>query len=236
MRDPGYRHMSGKWGLVLLSVFLVLGLLLFFYGAELWALIVRLFNFLSDRDKTSAFIEGFGPAAPLVFMLVQVLQVMLAPLPGEATGFIGGYLFGVTKGFLLSSIALSLGSIINFGIGRFFGRRYVRKVIPPKYLTRFDKVARPEGALIVFMLFLFPGFPKDYLCLFLGLSSLPFKIFVLMATIGRIPGTFFLSLQGAMLFEQNYLVLVLATVFFSGIVLLGYFFRKSLYAWIEKQT
>lgn len=236
MRDPDNRPLSGKWGLVLLSVLFVLGLLLFFYGAELRVLVVRFFNFLSDREKTSAFIEGFGPAAPLVFMLVQVLQVLLAPVPGEATGFIGGYLFGVTKGFLLSSIALSMGSIINFGVGRFFGRCYVRKVIPAKYLARFDKVARPEGALIVFVLFLFPGFPKDYLCLFLGLSSLPFKIFVLMATIGRMPGTFFLSLQGAMLFEQNYLVLVLATVFFSGIVLVGYYYRKSLYAWIEKQT
>lgn len=236
MRDPGYRRLSGKWGLVLLSVLLVLGLLLFFYGAELWALIVRFFNFLSDREKTSAFIEGFGPAAPLVFMLVQIFQVILAPVPGEATGFIGGYLFGVTKGFLLSSIALGMGSIINFGVGRFLGRRYVRKVIPSKYLVRFDTVARPEGALIVFVLFLFPGFPKDYLCLFLGLSSLPFKIFVLMATIGRMPGTFFLSLQGAMLFEQNYLVLILATVFFSGIVLFGYYYRKSLYTWIEKQT
>ena len=48
MRDPGYRRLSGKWGLVLLSVLLVLGLLLFFYGAELWALIVRFFNFLSE--------------------------------------------------------------------------------------------------------------------------------------------------------------------------------------------
>ena len=236
MRDLANRRLSGRWGLVLLSVLFVLGLLLFFYGAELWALIVRLFNFLSDREKTSAFIEGFGHAAPLVFMLVQVLQVMLAPVPGEATGFIGGYLFGVTKGFLLSSIALSMGSIINFGVGRFFGRRYVRKVIPSKYLARFDNVARPEGALIVFVLFLFPGFPKDYLCLFLGLSSLPLKIFILTATIGRIPGTFFLSLQGAMLFEQNYLVLILATVFFSGIVLIGYYYRKSLYTWIEKQT
>ena len=236
MRDLANRRLSGRWGLVLLSVLFVLGLLLFFYGAELWALIVRLFNFLSDREKTSVFIEGFGPAAPLVFMLVQVFQVMLAPVPGEATGFIGGYLFGITKGFLLSSIALGMGSIINFGVGRFLGRRYVRKVIPSKYLARFDKVARPQGVLIVFVLFLFPGFPKDYLCLFLGLSSLPLKIFILTATIGRIPGTFFLSLQGAMLFEQNYLVLVLATVFFSGIVLLGYYYRKSLYAWIEKQT
>ena len=236
MKDPGFRRLAGRWGLVLLGVLLVLGLLLFIYGGDLWSLIVRFFDFLSDREKTSAYIEGFGPAAPLVFMLVQVLQVLLAPIPGEATGFVGGYLFGVTKGFLFSSIALSIGSIINFGVGRFLGRRYVRKVIPPKYLARFDTVARREGALIIFMLFVFPGFPKDYLCLFLGLSSLPFKIFFLMTTIGRMPGTFILSLQGAMLFEQNYMILALATATCSGIVLLGYRYRDSLYAWIEKQT
>ena len=235
MKDPGFRRLAGRWGLVLLGVLLILSLLIFYYGGDLWSLIVRLFSFLSDREKTSAYIEGFGPAAPLVFILVQVLQVLLAPIPGEATGFVGGYLFGVTKGFLFSSIALSIGSIINFGVGRFLGRRYVRKVIPSKYLARFDTVARREGALIVFMLFVFPGFPKDYLCLFLGLSSLPFKIFFLMATIGRMPGTFILSLQGVMLFEQNYLILALATTICSGIVLLGYRYRESFYVWIEKQ-
>jgi len=235
MKDPGYRRLAGRWGLVLLGILFVLGLILFFYGGELGSLIVRFFNFLSDREKTSVYIEGFGSAAPLVFMLVQVLQVILAPVPGEATGFVGGYLFGVAKGFLFSSIALSIGSMVNFGVGRFLGRRYVRKAVPAKYLTRFDTVARREGALIIFMLFILPGFPKDYLCLFLGLSSLPFKIFFLMATMGRMPGTFILSLQGAMLFEQNYMVLGLATAICSGIVLLGYRYRESLYAWIEKQ-
>lgn len=235
MKGQGFHRLTGRWGLVLMGIFLVLSLILYFYGEGLWSLVVRFFYFLSDRDKISAYIEGFGSAAPWVFMLVQFLQVLLAPVPGEATGFIGGYLFGVTKGFIFSSIALSIGSIINFGVGRFLGQRYVRKVIPTKYLTRFDMVAKREGALIVFMLFVFPGFPKDYLCLFLGLSALPFKIFLIMATFGRMPGTFILSLQGTMLFQQNYLILAVATAICSGIVLLGYRYRESFYAWIEKQ-
>jgi len=235
MKGQGFHRLTGRWGLVLLGIFLVLSLILYFYGEGLWSLVVRFFYFLSDREKISAYIEGFGSAAPWVFMLVQVLQVLLAPVPGEATGFIGGYLFGVTKGFLFSSIALSIGSVINFGVGRFLGKRYVRKVIPTKYLARFDMVAKREGALIVFMFFVFPGFPKDYLCLFLGLSALPFKIFLIMTTFGRMPGTFILSLQGAMLFQQNYLILAFATAICSGIVLLGYRYRESFYAWIEKQ-
>jgi len=236
MNDSQWHRMAGKLGLILAAVFVVLGLLLFIYGPDVWALMARFFHFLADKEKTSAYIEGFGPGAPAIFMLIQVLQVMFAPVPGEATGFIGGYLFGIINGFLYSSIALSAGSLINFGVGRFLGRRYVRRLIPARHLQHFDSMIRREGALIVFILFVIPGFPKDYLCLFLGLSSLPVKIFFFMATIGRMPGTFILSLQGAMVFEQNFLLLALAAGGCCVIVLLGYRYRDALYAWIEKQN
>ncbi len=236
MINQKWRRTAGKLGLVLLAVLLILGLLLILFGPQLWTLLIRFFQFLSDREKTSAYIEGFGPAAPLIFMLIQVMQVMFAPVPGEATGFIGGYLFGVVKGFFYSSIALSLGSLINFGVGRFLGQRYVRKLIPARYLKRFDSMIKREGALVVFILFILPGFPKDYLCLFLGLSALPFKIFFFMATFGRMPGTFILSMQGDMFFEQNYLLLALATGGCSIIVLLGYQYRENLYDWIENHN
>jgi len=235
MKNVDGHRPAVKYGLILLSVSAVGGLL-YVYGPELWSLIGDAFHFLSDREKTSAYIEGFGPGAPLIFMLIQVLQVMFAPVPGEATGFIGGYLFGVVRGFLFSSIALSVGSLINFGVGRFLGRHYVRKLIPTRYLARFDAKIKREGALIVMMLFVLPGFPKDYLCLFLGLSALPVKIFFCMATVGRMPGTFILSLQGAMAFEQNYLLLAVATGVCSILVLLGYRYRESIYGWIERQN
>lgn len=235
-QNPWYRFLNGKFGLVLVGALIVLGLMIFFFGQELWAWALKLYHFLADRDKISAYVEGFGSTAPLVFIVVQILQVLFAPIPGEATGFVGGYLFGITRGFLFSSLALSIGSMINFGIGRFFGKRYVRKLIPAKYLTRFDTIVKREGALVIFMLFVFPGFPKDYLCLFLGLSALPFKVFFLMATIGRMPGTFLLSLQGGMAFEQNYLMLGLATGICTLIILLGYRYRQAFYEWMERQN
>ncbi len=236
MRNQQWHRTAGKLGLLLLAVLLLLLLVLIFWGPDLWALLVRFFQFLVDKDKISAYIEGFGPAAPLIFMSIQVLQVMFAPVPGEATGFIGGYLFGVANGFIYSSVALSLGSLINFGVGRFLGQHYVRKLIPARHLKRFDKMIKRQGALVVLVLFILPGFPKDYLCLFLGLSALPIKIFFIMATFGRMPGTFILSIQGAMFYEQNYLLLALATGGCSIIVLLGYRYRNKLYEWIEKQN
>jgi len=79
MKAQGFRYLTGRWGLALLGILLVIGLLLLFFGGDLWSLVVRFFSFLSDREKTSSYIQGFGPAAPLVFMLIQILQVLLAP-------------------------------------------------------------------------------------------------------------------------------------------------------------
>ncbi len=59
------------------------------YGA-----IAKLAAALSDRHSISAFINSFGTLAPVVFIVIQILQVLFAPIPGEATGFIGGFLFG----------------------------------------------------------------------------------------------------------------------------------------------
>ena len=115
-------------------------------GAEqVWAVV-------SDREETARFLTAFGDGAPAAFMLFQVLQVIFAPVPGEATGFIGGYLFGVARGFIYSSLALTVGSMINFYIGRFFGQRYIRKLIPEKHLARFDRVVSRKGVLLIFIL------------------------------------------------------------------------------------
>ena len=69
-----------------------------------------------------------------------------------------------------------------------------------------------QGALVAFILFLLPGFPKDYLCFVLGLSRMPFKLFLLICTVGRIPGTLLLTLQGAKVYKGDY---------YSTLVILG---------------
>ena len=219
--------------LVGLIIGLVL-LLVIVFRDSLWAHITYFYHFLADRDRIRDFITSFGWGAPLVFMGIQILQVIFAPVPGEATGFIGGYLFGVLKGFLYSSVALAVGSWINFSIGRFLGIRFVRKMVPPAKFERFDSMLKRQGIIVLFLLFVFPGFPKDYLCLFLGLSTLPLKVFILLAAVGRMPGTFMLSLQGAYLYEENYLFLGIAVgvcALLAGVV---YRYRERLYQWAEK--
>ncbi|MBC2711249.1 MAG: TVP38/TMEM64 family protein [Desulfosarcina sp.] len=192
------------------------------------------YRWISNREQVEQFVAAFGSGAPLAFMVLQVLQVVLAPVPGEATGFIGGYLFGTVKGFVYSSLALAGGSWVNFAIGRYLGKRFVRRWIPAGKLMRFDHLLKRQGVIVLIILFVFPGFPKDYLCLFLGITAIPLKAFLLIASIGRMPGTLMLSFQGEFLFQKNYTVF--AVVF--GVTVLAAFlsirYREPIYRWTEK--
>jgi uncharacterized membrane protein YdjX (TVP38/TMEM64 family) len=195
----------------------------------LQAEILRWFGLVSDRQWIRAAVESYGQAAPLVFIGIQVAQVIAAPIPGEATGFIGGYIFGTLAGFVYSSIGLTIGSLINFGIGRFLGERFVRRLIPRAKFRRLDRLVNRQGILFILLMFITPGFPKDYLSLVMGLSTLPLKIFALLASVGRMPGTLLLSLQGASLYEKNYVLLGLVAAACMVLVLAAYRFRERLY-------
>ncbi len=220
--------------LLIVLIACVILILVVLFRESIWDKLSYFYHLLSDRDRIRDFITSFGIGAPLVFMGIQVLQVIFAPVPGEATGFIGGYLFGVLKGFIYSSMALAVGSWINFSIGRFLGVRWVRQMIPTAKFEKFDSMLKRQGIVVLFLLFVFPGFPKDYLCLFLGLSTLPLKVFILLATVGRMPGTFLLSLQGKYLFEKNYVVLGIVAAVCAILAFVIYRYRENLYLWIER--
>lgn len=201
----------------------------------LWEKIARWYTLVTGPEQVEVFLRAWGPiGAPMAFIGVQILQVMLAPIPGEASGFAGGYLFGTLHGFVYSTIGLTTGSAINFTIGRILARRYVAKWIPDNYLRRFDALSRRQGAILFFLFFVLPGFPKDYLCIFLGLTSLSVKVFILIAGIGRMPGTLMLSLQGAQVFQKDYNTLALLIGITLAFVIPTYIWRERIYEWIDR--
>lgn len=213
---------------------LVLLLLILYFHNDIATGLMTSYRWITNREQIEQFVAGFGQGAPIAFMAIQIFQVVLAPVPGEATGFIGGYLFGWINGFIYSSIALAIGSWINFGIGRFFGGRYVRRWIPAQQLARFDQLMKRQGIIVLIILFIFPGFPKDYLCLFMGISAIPAKVFLLIASIGRMPGTLMLSLQGEFFFQKNYLSFTIAFTVTLLLVIVSVRYRERIYRWMER--
>jgi uncharacterized membrane protein YdjX (TVP38/TMEM64 family) len=205
-----------------------------FWGETIWVFCRHGLEVLTDQQRITIFIKSFGMLAPAVFVSFQVLQVIFAPFPGEVSGFVGGYLFGAFKGFIWSTIGLTMGSWINFLIGRFFGRPFIIRHIPGIQRRRFESLLNGECYWLLFILFIFPGFPKDYLCLFLGLSTIPIKVFLLLSTVGRMPGTLLLSLQGACLLEGRYTAFLILAALCLVLTGLAYRYRNVIFQWIEK--
>jgi len=194
-----------NWKWILGYALVVLGLcLLLYYYKEAYLGFRDLVRFFSSRTRVSAFVGSFGPFAPLAFMGIQFLQVLFAPIPGELTGFIGGYLFGTGAGFIYSTIGLTLGSWVAFLIARRFGFSFVRRFVGKETMEKFDYLMEHQGAFFSFFFFIIPGLPKDYFCYLLGLSPMHVLTFLVVSTIGRIPGTLLLSMQGEAVRSEDY--------------------------------
>ena len=126
--------------------------------------------------------------APVIFMLLQALQVIISPIPGEATGILGGYLFGQWLGLLYSTIGLTVGSVVAFWIGRWLGAHYVKNLVSAETWDRLGFIVEAEGAVLCFIIYLIPGLPKDIVCYLFGISPMPLWVFALVSGLGRIPG------------------------------------------------
>ena len=224
-----------RWWLAAIMAVAGLGILLgWSWRVPLMHLAGTAYELMVDSQRMARWVADQGAAAPAVFIGLQIAQVVLAPVPGEATGFVGGILFGTGAGFVYSTIGLTLGSWINLVLGRVLGRAFVRRVVAEHHLARFDALMRGQGLWAALALFVLPGFPKDYLCFFLGLSRLPLRVLLPVAAVGRLTGTFLLSLQGASLAGGNFATFGVVTLVCGLGLYLAYRYREKWPRWMAR--
>jgi uncharacterized membrane protein YdjX (TVP38/TMEM64 family) len=201
--------------IALVCLAVLIALIFYIYHEGLWRQTLHWYRYFFEFKRLRSFIVSFGPFSTVVFIILQALQVVIAPVPGEITGFVGGLLFGKVAGTFYSTIGLMLGSLLAFGIARRFGAAFVHKIVKREYIDRFDYFVTHRGLYVAFILFLIPGFPKDSLCYLLGLTRLRLLDFILMNLFGRFPGTLMLGLQGDAVRNKHYVafwVLLLCSI------------------------
>ena len=198
--------------------------------APAYRFMVRLYL---DKHYLKQTLREWGILAPLFFIVLQALQVVLSPIPGEATGFLGGYLFGEALGLVYSTIGLTLGSVAAFALGRWLGVHYVRNFVKKETWDKLGFIVEAEGAILCFMIFLIPGLPKDMVCYLFGISPMPLWVFALVSGLGRIPGTWVLSAQGAHTATGNYVYVIVITSIVVAVALPLYYYRHRIMAWFQ---
>lgn len=211
------------------------GALLFTYQHDglLYEILFHLKNSMARGEELRAAVLAHGFLAPLLFIGIQILQVILAPIPGEASGALGGYLFGGWLGSLYSTVGLTVGSWIAFAIGRLLSDLVRARLEKTRLYHKFNHLVARSDFVIPFILFLFPGFPKDSLSYMLGMSHMPLPVFLFIAAVGRIPGTILLSFQGAQVQEGNYFRLALLLLLAVAVSAPCYIFRKKVLQYLS---
>jgi len=223
-----------KWVLFLCILIGVVFFIIHQYNSQLWIQLTKLYNLYQDQQEFKKTISSFGAYAPLAYIILQVLQVVIAPIPGGAIEFLGGVLFGVKAGFIYSMIGLTLGSWLAFSLARIFEKIAVEKFVSEQTRKKFDYLVEHQGVILSFILFLIPGFPKDALCYILGLTPMHLGIFLIISTIGRIPGTLIACLQGGKAFDHQYYTFgVLLGVSFL-VILVFYIYHDEIHHLVKK--
>lgn len=190
-------------------------------------------RFYTGRRRLARFLASLDPYSSAAFILFQALQVVISPIPGELTGVVGGYVYGIAFGFLFSTVGLTLGSWVAFELASIFGRPLAERFVPEKILEKFHFLTTNAGIIVSFFLFLIPGFPKDYLCYVLGLTGMKLSNFLIVSTVGRMPGTFLLTMQGASISSQDYYTAIFVAAVSGVVVLIAYLYRADLHQWVK---
>jgi uncharacterized membrane protein YdjX (TVP38/TMEM64 family) len=81
--------------------------------------------------------------------------------------------------------------------------------------------------------YLIPGLPKDIVCYLFGISPMPLWVFAIVSGLGRMPGTWILSAQGARTEAGAYIEAVAVTAVAIAIALPLYYYRYRIVAWVR---
>jgi uncharacterized membrane protein YdjX (TVP38/TMEM64 family) len=209
--------------------------LLLLTGLSIYLLIhFDIYLLFEDRNKLVNFITSY-PYDELIFILLQIIQVVAAPIPGELTGLIGGYLYGPFWGTVYSTIGLTIGSWLAFLLARFFGMPLIEKVVKRETIEKFDHFMEHQGILVSFLLFLIPGFPKDYLCYIMGVSSIPTWTFIIVVTAGRLFGTIMLSITGNVARNEQYVLLAVIVGVGIAIFIAAYYYHDKMLEMLKRK-
>lgn len=165
----------------------------------------------------------------LIFILMQILQIVIFIIPGDIINATGGFLFNLIYGSILSFIGVVIGSITVFYISRFLGYGFINKFVKKDKLDKIVSFFESNTGFISLFIFCnLPFVPKDVLMYGAGLTPLkPFKTLSIYC-LSRIPGIIIWNSMGANLYDQSILGIVITLLALLAFLLLIILIKKKI--------
>lgn len=158
---------------------------------------MNLLGWFGNREAVVASIQDLGIWGPFVLIILLVLQVFLAFIPGQALMIACGYIYGFGAGFLISWFGLFAGGQAAFFLARYYGRPFAERWISADVLSKWDKAANGQGIGFYALSLILPIFPNDAMCYVAGLGKIQSRRFSIANSLGRGLACLFTSAAGA---------------------------------------
>jgi uncharacterized membrane protein YdjX (TVP38/TMEM64 family) len=181
-------------------------------------------------------ILSFGASGPLVLIAFCAIQVIFPFIPGFMAVVASGMAYGTLLGTIFSTVGIVLGSIIAFWLSKRFGRPLVLKYVSHQDIEKLDNAVNRYGATSLLVIQMFPLLPTDAVCFAAGLTTLRFRVFLIITTLTSLLKNYLLAKMGNSLFLGSFDFTTLSLFVFAFIFLLIYTYRKEAGAWIDKQA
>ena len=208
-----------KKKIVALVSFAVVLLLMLFLT---YFIIVKFFSQAKNGEEFRDFIQGYGVWGVFIAIGLQILQVFVALIPGEAVEIGMGYAFGWFGGTLLCLVGVAIGSSMIFLLTKKFGLKMVElfvssdKINEMKFINTEEKMKR-----LTFLLFFIPGTPKDLITYFVGLTRMKLGEFLAITMFARIPSVVSSTVGGNFIGDEKYVEAVVLFVITAIVSLVG---------------
>lgn len=188
----------------------------------------------SSQERINTFLAKYETYSILVYIGLQILQVTIAFIPGQALQFAGGYAFGTMLCFLLSLIGIAIGSILSFSLARVLGRDAMHLLFGEQKISHYIHLLNSRKAVpVLLVLYLIPGVPKDLIAFAAGVSEFRLQSFLLLSLTGRAPALLGMTAIGQMFRSGDYTGILILSVVSVLLFLASLFYRKKIFHWID---
>lgn len=170
-----------------------------------------------------------GVGGVFILEALQLLQIIVVLIPGEVVQIAAGMMYGPWLGALLIAIGCVLSTAFIYAVVHKLGAPFVRDMVPMDYLAKFQKFERSgKLSIAVFILFLIPGAPKDIMTYLVPLTDMPMKTFIVLTTVGRLPGVIGSTYAASALVKGDFGITIAIFVIAGILAVLGVIYREKL--------
>lgn len=189
----------------------------------------------SNLRNVEHFLLQYKKQSALAYIGAQVLQIIICIIPGQALQIAGGYLYGFWLGFILSFIGAFIGSVIVFYLAQFLGHDAMHILFGQRKVNdMLAKINSKRGMMLVFIIFLIPGIPKDLCTYAAGISEMKIKPFLILSLIARSPGMMCSLAIGRQVMHGNYTSAIVIAVIVVILFIFGVLFREKIFKFFDK--